>query len=656
MENEYFNEEDVRNFYRFFKHKRPTEIRVFDEKKYPNGKSVFVKTEDEFVEKCKYFSVEEKVSVYIGARDRVGKADKDVVSSNFIFFEIDEHKKGDASSTISEREKIKKFLEEKGITITMQGMSGAGYHFYIIHTKQELPNDEKRKEYKDLSLGNFKDVLIEQGFNIDPGVFNLSRVSRVLGTYNYKWNKLSKIDFIDKHVNAVKNTIALQRLVANKVKPTKVKQDFSAEEDSIIKEIKEKWTTGNRQDLAMALAGYLRKVRRLGLSHSESIIRDICRNTNDNEINQRIAAVRASYNKDEDDIKGYTGLQEHGINITEQIIPENKLNFMDWQQLKEYKVPNYNWRIDKILQDKKIIIFAGGSATYKSWLCLNMSICVSLGLNFLDIFKTEQGNVLYIDRENSIPELKNRFNMLLNGMKITNEQKVPVYFLSEQSIKLDNFEDREQLREFIKKNNIKLVIADVYRRLISYEENDAGAVSNFFTNGIKPICEDTGVSFVFIHHHKKGKAEGDTKELLRGSSDLVNFVDGVIQISRDGVNITIQQTKNRSGLELDPFKVVVDTDEEGYFRFAYTGERIKKTTSEKVALDIANMMKEKKIITIGSGQNSILNQFCDEQRISKATKFRAVDILKKYGVLKKNEIVRGNYLVVSKFLDKFLQD
>jgi len=106
-----FNEQDVRKFYNFFNHIKPTEIRVFDEVKYPNGQSIFVKTEDDFVEKCKYYC-EEGVSVYIGARDRSARGDKNVVSSSFVFFEIDEHEEGDNKD--SEKIKILNFLEENG--------------------------------------------------------------------------------------------------------------------------------------------------------------------------------------------------------------------------------------------------------------------------------------------------------------------------------------------------------------------------------------------------------------------------------------------------------------------------------------------------------------------------------------------------------------
>ena len=144
-----FNEKDVRKFYEFFNHNKSTEIRVFDEVKYPNGQSIFVKTENEFVDKCRYYC-KEGVSVYIGARDRIAKGDKNVISSSFVFFEIDEHEDGDNKD--SEKIKILKFLEENNIKVGMQGMSGGGWHFYIPHKLQEFKTSEDALSYKELSL------------------------------------------------------------------------------------------------------------------------------------------------------------------------------------------------------------------------------------------------------------------------------------------------------------------------------------------------------------------------------------------------------------------------------------------------------------------------------------------------------------------------
>jgi len=84
---------------------------------------------------------------------------------------------------------------------------------------------------------------------------------------------------------------------------------YNYDDDDFVNSIKEKWTEGNRQELAMSVAGYLRKEKRLGLNSTLSIVEGIAIDCNDEEVNQRLAAVRSTYNKDENEIKGYSGIK-----------------------------------------------------------------------------------------------------------------------------------------------------------------------------------------------------------------------------------------------------------------------------------------------------------------------------------------------------------
>lgn len=315
---ELFDELTVRQFYRFFRHKYPTEIRVFDEVKYPAGQSVFVDSEDAFVEKCRYYCEQEKVSVYIGARDRKARKDINVTSSAFVLFEIDEH---DGVNKTEERDKIVKFLEDNNIKVTMQGMSGGGWHFYIMHELQEFVNADEALDYKEKSLNSFKKIMQDQGFDIDGAVFNLERVMRVLGTFNWKRNKLSSIDFINKSVDVQANTQALIKLLETyKAMPKSGKVAPVIGNDPFIDGIKSKWNEGNRQDLTLSLAGYLRKNKRMGIESVIAIVKDICASRGDTEVNQRIAGVRATFEKDEDKVRGLTGLIEKRIETNEEIL------------------------------------------------------------------------------------------------------------------------------------------------------------------------------------------------------------------------------------------------------------------------------------------------------------------------------------------------
>lgn len=325
---------------------------------------------------------------------------------------------------------------------------------------------------------------------------------------------------------------------------------------------------------------------------------------------------------------------EYGPEVVQDILKQKSkikgFTILNWSELKEYNVPTYRWRVQDLIQDKKIIIVGGPSAVYKSWMTLDLGISVALGMPFLDNFPVEKGNVLFIDRENSIPELQNRVEMICSGKKLPEDINVNMYFISEQSLQLDDSTSRVYFEQIINDYNIKLVIIDTYRRVVTFQENDANAVSIFFTEALKPICERTGCSFILIHHHKKGPEETDPKNMLRGSSDLVNFVDGIIQISRKGPELTVTQSKNRSGAEIEPFQIRIDTDEEEYFKLTYIGEKRDYSLLSKAVTALNIWISKENISEFKTKQARLV---CQTEGIKKMKFFEAIQELEKRGII-----------------------
>jgi len=94
---------------------------------------------------------------------------------------------------------------------------------------------------------------------------------------------------------------------------------YNSDDDKFIQDIKKKWEVGNRQELTLSVTGYLRKEKRLGLNSILEIIRRICMDCKDTDYKERMAAVRATFDKDEKDVKGYAGLKEQNINPESEI-------------------------------------------------------------------------------------------------------------------------------------------------------------------------------------------------------------------------------------------------------------------------------------------------------------------------------------------------
>ena len=95
-------------------------------------------------------------------------------------------------------------------------------------------------------------------------------------------------------------------------------KEMEEDDEKLINDFVEKWKEGNRQELALSLAGYLRKEKRYGFNRVKSILEEICKRSQDNEINMRLTAARDTFRKDEKEVKGYSGIKE--------IIPKKSLS------------------------------------------------------------------------------------------------------------------------------------------------------------------------------------------------------------------------------------------------------------------------------------------------------------------------------------------
>ncbi len=658
------NEQEVGDFFDFFKHKHPTEIRVFDKVKYPLGRSIFVKSKEEFIKEVKKYNEDERVDVFIKGRDGDGKTDDSITSSNFIFFEIDEH---DILKP-EQAKKVEKFLKDNNMEIGLAGMSGGGYHYYIPHKIKTLNSEIDRESYKEL-LRRFKEALLSEQIDIDPVVFNLSRVSRVLGTMNWKREVESRIIYDNKNINIEENHLSIKQLVLN-VPEDKISSEVNESSIELLEKYgidkKDKWlytlvknkiviqedSGGNSiifKNAAILLARDeipKEEVKVIGKSISE-----LCKgrtlsafmgwykkalNNQISEVNE--IEINKCIEEGEYKLPLYTNEYIERKDKERQIGIGNKLKFIDLEELKNYKENNDGEIVEKLIPCESIGAWGGKRASLKSWIALNCAVCVSNGLEFLN-FKSNKVPVIYIDRENGYPELKKRISMIEEGLDIK-ENKGELYFLGDYA-KLDTAAHLLQIEDFITSKGIKLIFIDVYRRMVSFDENDANKVSEFFVDRIKPFIERTGASIIFLHHEKKGESP-DEMDNLRGSSDFVNYLDFVLLNTRRGNKIIVKQLKSRRSKEIEPFDVQIETDEINFMKFSNKGKSEGHTEPERCS----------KIILIYIIENSI-KEICYSEFIKKCESFdfaintakRSLSSLMSRGILEKGYGKRTPYKI-----------
>jgi hypothetical protein len=194
-----FNEKDVRAFYRLLNHRFLTELRFLKRGHFPAFS--IVKSEDEFVKKCKTWNG--KRNVYAGLRDRRKDLKRcanfgDIIGLQIVTLDIDPIREPEIPSTNEElknalevAEFIRNWFSKKGYVPPIRAMTGNGVCLYFCTPYYEI-TDQNRDEvtralekFEQNCRKKFKEILKEKNCQIDR-MFDLPRIGKVIGTMSVK--------------------------------------------------------------------------------------------------------------------------------------------------------------------------------------------------------------------------------------------------------------------------------------------------------------------------------------------------------------------------------------------------------------------------------------------------------------------------------------
>jgi hypothetical protein len=246
------------------------------------------------------------------------------------------------------------------------------------------------------------------------------------------------------------------------------------------------------------------------------------------------------------------------------------------------KFPKQTYLIDKIAPAGGITIVSAPSGSFKTYMCLEMALCVAGNKPLFGIFDTEQANVLFIDEESGARLLQQRV------FQLNAEKDLPLYFHSFQDFTVSEKGIGLLLKD-CEEHDIKLVIFDSLTRVHSKDENSAGEMAQVFKH-LRTLT-NKGIAVIVIHHNRKpGIRRGSAGSEMRGSSDILAAVDCHVALTRDGNRLTFTQTKQRYAPEIKPFDLLVSTSEYS-FTFDYQGEiDVRKKGEEELKAEVFNLI------------------------------------------------------------------
>lgn len=231
------------------------------------------------------------------------------------------------------------------------------------------------------------------------------------------------------------------------------------------------------------------------------------------------------------------------------------------------------WVVENLIPKDAITFISGAPAVYKTWLTLHIALKIAEGNRVFDNFEVMKSPVLIVDEENSPSLIQGRLK------KLSATSGLPIHFISLQGFSL-NDENVQSILGVAEKLGAKVIIFDSFIRIHNTDENDASKMAAV-SKHLKEFTKN-GISVLITHHHRKqGGASSNLSQEMRGSSDILAFLDCHIAVSRkaDERFLTLTQTKLRQEEEQKPFEVNV-VSEPHSLRFEYAG-KVKEKPSKK---------------------------------------------------------------------------
>ncbi len=174
--------------------------------------------------------------------------------------------------------------------------------------------------------------------------------------------------------------------------------------------------------------------------------------------------------------------------------------------------------IEGVLRRGHKMLISGSSKAGKSFLLMELCIAIAEGLPWLG-FPCRKGRVLYVNLEIDRASCVNRFVKIYNamGIKQRHMKDIVIWNLRGHAVPLDKLVPKLVRR--VRHQHLDAIVIDPIYKVITGDENSASDMAAF-CNQFDRICNETGCSTIYCHHHSKG-AQGAKRAMDRASGSGV---------------------------------------------------------------------------------------------------------------------------------------
>lgn len=236
-----------------------------------------------------------------------------------------------------------------------------------------------------------------------------------------------------------------------------------------------------------------------------------------------------------------------------------------------------------------LTLLVGKPKIRKSWLILDMSICVALGTKFLGE-RCEQGDVLYLSLEDSDRRMKGRMEIMLGSASkwpgaMSHATEWPAF--DEGGLDL--------IEEWIaRKKNPRLVSIDVLQRVrprVRGREN-AYALDYNALKQLHGLAAKHRIGVVVVHHQRKAAAD-DKFDTISGTQGLQAAADAALVLEKSENRRKLSGT----GRDFPEFEIIIEQDDR--MRWHLVGDAYDVLMSEERKTILDAIRKSKRGMKIG---------------------------------------------------------
>lgn len=254
--------------------------------------------------------------------------------------------------------------------------------------------------------------------------------------------------------------------------------------------------------------------------------------------------------------------------------------------------PEQEYLIDRLIPDSSITILSGASGSFKTYTLLEMALSIASGKPLFSQFAAQQAGVLIIDEENGERLMQKRLKQLGAA------DDLPIYFTPKMGFELTD-DNVENIILSCKTYGIKLIVIDSLIRIHSAEENSSKEMAKVFKQ-LRRFTEQDIAVLVTQHNRKQGNFNGGVGNEMRGSSEIRAAIDSQLGVIRKKKwYLTFDQSKQRYDVELEPFQVKVNANEQE-FSFEYLGAmEVSQDKEELILEEVLNILQENQYLNQG---------------------------------------------------------